>query len=92
MVEGAYDSFGIDERMSEKRDDVVVIGEASGGGRHAEEAVLWQLYVLDARANLVGRQIVVQAAVIVDRDDLLIVLDLEVHRKRLVAEVAQASA
>lgn len=78
--------------MSDERENVVVIGETAGCSRDTKDAVLGQVDVLHACADLVRGQVVVEATVIVDGENALVVLDLEMHREWLVAKIAQTSA
>lgn len=78
--------------MSDERNDIVIVGKTASGSWHTEHAVLGQIDVLHSSAHLVSAQIVIQAAVIIEGENSLVVLDLDVYRKWLVAEVSQTAA
>ena len=74
-----------------KRNDVVIICQAASLGRDTKVAVLRQIEILDARANLVAGQVIVETTMVVDGECSLVVFDPDAHWKGLVAKVAQAS-
>lgn len=78
--------------MGDEWEDIVVISKTSSCCWHAKYTVFGQIYVLDPGTDLVAREVIVQATVVIDSEDTFVVLDFNMNRKWLVSEVSQTTA